>query len=91
MKDEEFALIVDRALAPHTIARSIWWTLDVLELAWEIVKMRGALRAATKRAERAEDFARECRDNFDCDPDAHRYGTMCRACDAADVLRKAKP
>lgn len=28
-------------------------------------------------------FARECRDNWDCDADAHTYSTLCRACEAA--------
>lgn len=41
---------------------------------------------AEARAKRAEDFVRNCRDNFDCDDDAHRYSTTCRACDAGKVL-----
>jgi hypothetical protein len=32
------------------------------------------------------EFARDCRDNWDCDEDAHRHGTTCRKCAAAEVL-----
>ncbi len=32
------------------------------------------------------EFARDCRDNWDCDGDGHRYGTGCRKCAARDVL-----
>jgi hypothetical protein len=35
------------------------------------------------------EFARQCASNFDCDADAHRYGTYCRACSARDVIAKA--
>ncbi len=35
-----------------------------------------------------EDFVRECRDNFDCDEDAHKHHTFCRACEAAKLLPK---
>lgn len=31
-------------------------------------------------------FARDVRDNYECDSDAHKYGTRCRACEAAKVL-----
>jgi hypothetical protein len=34
-------------------------------------------------------FARDCRDNWDCDADAHRHGTTCRRCEAEKVLAKA--
>ena len=33
-----------------------------------------------------EEFARDCRDNYDCDSDSHKYDTRCRACEAAKVL-----
>ena len=41
---------------------------------------------AILRGKALEDFARECCDNFDCDEDAHRYGTLCRKCEARTVL-----
>ncbi len=47
-----------------------------------------ALAEARKRIAELEEFAREVRDNYDCDSDAHRYGTMCRACEAEKVLPK---
>ena len=31
---------------------------------------------------------RDIRDDWDCDEDAHKYNTTCRACMAADVLRR---
>ncbi len=32
------------------------------------------------------EFARDCAMNWDCDSDAHKYGTPCRVCDAQEVL-----
>jgi hypothetical protein len=34
------------------------------------------------------DFILDCRDNYDCDADAHTHGTRCRACEAAKILPK---
>lgn len=31
-------------------------------------------------------FVYDCASNFDCDLDAHRYDTTCRACDAQELL-----
>lgn len=31
-------------------------------------------------------FARDCRDNWDCDSDAHKYRTLCRACEAKAAM-----
>lgn len=47
--------------------------------------------AALARVAELESFAEECRDNWDCDSDAHRYGTGCRACMAEKVLPKENP
>ena len=33
-----------------------------------------------------KEFARECRDNWDHDEDAHKYKTLCRACVAKNLL-----
>lgn len=40
------------------------------------------------RRERAQfkDFVRDCRDNWDCDSDGHKYKTGCRACEAKRLL-----
>lgn len=42
--------------------------------------------AAQRRLAELEDFARDCRDNWDCDEDAHRLDTRCRACAAGKLL-----
>jgi hypothetical protein len=42
------------------------------------------------RIKRLEEFARTIENDFDHDEDAHRYGTMCRVCDAAELLRETK-
>ncbi len=44
------------------------------------------LTEASKRLETLEEFARDVRDNYDCDSDAHKYGTRCRCCEAAKLL-----
>lgn len=31
-------------------------------------------------------FAKNCHENFDCDEDAHKYGTPCRSCEASILL-----
>ncbi len=33
-----------------------------------------------------EEFARDIRDNYDCDEDGHRHNTGCRACDASNIV-----
>lgn len=33
-------------------------------------------------------FAKVVADSFDCDSDAHKYGTFCRACEAKKILEK---
>ena len=37
------------------------------------------------------EYARECADNFDCDNYAHRYGTLCRKCEASAALAATAP
>lgn len=48
------------------------------------------LRAHIKRL---EEFVRSCANNFDCDNDAHKWSTQCRACDAQRLIdaKEAKP
>ena len=31
-------------------------------------------------------FVKDIRDNYDCDSDAHKYGTWCRCCQAAALI-----
>ena len=47
---------------------------------------KDAVRKLAERVAKLEDFARECRDNFDCDSDGHRYNVYCRSCEAKQVL-----
>lgn len=48
--------------------------------------LEGMLAAREAKLKQAMDFVRDCAENYDCDADAHRYGTMCRACSAKRVL-----
>ena len=45
-----------------------------------LTKVCGELLAAKALLARAVDVLRSIRDHWDCDADAHRYGTNCRAC-----------
>jgi hypothetical protein len=52
----------------------------------------GDVRQYQERIRRLEEFAKGIAENYDCDADAHRYGTTCRCCEARRVLAKeAKP
>ncbi len=46
------------------------------------------LRAARARIAELEAFARAIFYYYDCDEDAHRYGTTCRKCAAREVLKR---
>ena len=35
-------------------------------------------------------FTEDCYENFDCDSDAHKYNTRCRACEAKALLLENK-
>ena len=35
---------------------------------------------------RLREYVRDCAKNWDCDEDAHTYGTTCRKCDAEALL-----
>jgi len=41
-----------------------------------------------ERIKKLEEFARDVSSNYDCDSDAHKYGTICRQCEALKVLTK---
>lgn len=43
-----------------------------------------------KRLNTALELIRDLRDNWDCDEDAHKYGTGCRACSATELLKTEK-
>ena len=46
---------------------------------------------ARAEVERLKVFARDCRDNWDCDADAHKHGTRCRACEAQCLFAEPMP
>lgn len=43
-----------------------------------------------KRVEELENALKSIRDNYDCDSDAHKYGTECRCCLAESLLGPKK-
>ena len=42
------------------------------------------------RVDELEEFVMDCRDNWDCDEDAHTHGTRCRVCEAEKLVRKSE-
>lgn len=59
----------------------------------QITQLQTVLKANIARADAAEaqfaavrGFVRDCRDNWDCDKDAHKYNTPCRSCEARAIL-----
>ena len=59
-----------RQLAPHVSERE---TAQIL-------------RAALLEINILRSFVQDCKVNWDCDSDAHKYGTRCRACEAEKLL-----
>lgn len=47
----------------------------------------GKLELLRAQLKTLKDFARDIRDNWDCDDDSHRYNTPCRACEAEKLLK----
>lgn len=50
-----------------------------------------ALETVIQAAEKLIDFAifvKSIQEDYDCDRDAHRYGTQCRSCEAKRLLQK---
>ena len=43
-----------------------------------------------KRLKKLRAFARDVANNFDCDEDAHKYNTTCRACAAHNLLEETE-
>jgi len=68
-------------------------TYDKIRYAlWEAITDNGMDNAASVKIEQLSDdaellsFVRSCAKDFDCDEDAHKYGTMCRCCEAERLL-----
>ena len=36
------------------------------------------------------DFIRSCHTGYDCDEDSHRYNSLCRVCEAGEVIKKLR-
>jgi hypothetical protein len=64
--------------------------IELAEARAEIARLKADLDIAESRKsaviQRLSGFARDCRDNWDCDADAHNHGTRCRSCEAQRVL-----
>ena len=63
-----------------------------------VINLQNALVKANERIAELEDnkkellsFVRDVAFNYDCDADAHRYGTPCRACGAFALLQLIDP
>lgn len=46
--------------------------------------------AILQTIEELMELARDCYMNWDCDSDAHKYNTICRACEAEKLYMKYK-
>lgn len=85
---------------PDTITFNTFATVVILEFCfmalWLVIVIdRGFKRAFRYLGEKTalkeelsvlQDFVRDCRDNWDCDEDAHEHGTPCRVCRARSLL-----
>ena len=52
----------------------------------QMVGMKDQIEQLTKEMDEAVMILKDIRDNYDCDKDAHKYGTSCRCCMAAKFL-----
>lgn len=48
---------------------------------------RGDVVTVGERVEMLEEFIEDIEKDWDCDADSHKYGTACRCCEAAKVLK----
>lgn len=64
-----------------TYGKSAWWKprRDAYLAGYESLEAR---------LESAERLLKDFRDNWDCDSDAHKYGTPCRCCEARSHFEK---
>lgn len=66
---------------------ALQYTLDHGPVALAFV-YRQAQERQVSRIATLEAALRDIRDNYDCDSDAHKYGTNCRCCTARKALEK---
>ena len=85
---------------PDTIDFTTFMTVVILEFCFMTMllgvfferSLRRAFRHLSEMIEKNEEieslqeFVRDCRDNWDCDEDAHKHGTPCRSCEAKKLL-----
>lgn len=60
--------------------------LDILDGVQAMQVLEARLSHLMDVAEKVKSFLREIAEDFDCDEDAHKYGTTCRACSAKLAL-----
>lgn len=59
---------------------------EVGEVVIDIPRLLAHIAALEEESKRYKEVLRDVRDNYDCDSDAHKYGTTCRCCAAEEVL-----
>lgn len=69
--------------------RTEWWRQQYHE-AQEAAMSHAAIGALAARLRAYEAVLEDHATNWDCDEDAHKYGTACRACEAARVLQLSR-
>ena len=74
------------AEAENKIDRLEWENKGIAE--WRDIALEREQQLITSQKQNAllRECLRDIRDNFDCDSDAHKYGTPCRCCSAKEAL-----
>lgn len=77
-----------RSIALYTMSLSLGDKILALVpfISNEHGERRIGIRGLAKDAEALEAFVKNCRDNYDHEEDAHKYGTLCRCCEAEKLL-----
>lgn len=57
----------------------------------ELSRLRAVNAEKDAEIARLRETLREIRDNYDCDPDAHKHGTRCQCCIADEALSEQNP
>lgn len=64
-----------------------YYSFECLHAEIQVAERRGDKIVSLRlRVRELEKFAKDVRDNYDCDADAHKHGTPCRKCEAEKVL-----
>ena len=72
----------NRADVISTLDDMEWWARPQMT-----TKDHARVMQARRYVENLLSFTRDCANNYDCDSDAHKYGTQCRACAARQLLQ----